>query len=431
METTDKRTSMIAMVLDMLKGSPELRIFLVGSLITSLGSALTRIAIYGKLAQFGAPPLMFGVSYALSIVPSLFAAGIGLHVLRRAGPTRALVVSEGLGLIGVAVPWLGVIYHSISLLVIGSLIPGIAAGIAVAAYSAVIKGLVKEDHYASFSAIDALSFSASTVVGTSIAALMYSAIPVRWYFISDAASYLIAGVIFYYLGRVASEAIFSREERESTTGRAGRMPRLRGTRLRAFLLLPLMAATNGAAIALLPALGEHFSVMRFWAPLVIDPTVILVLARTVGQSAGPFIFRPARIDAFFMSGKALLTFVGMYLGLYAIAFGVRPSEGSFIAVVLAVVLAHVASNVVYVVGNTAAFGCFTKSEMPVVSVRANQVTITILAVVSIVAGKLANITSLFISFLAVSIPGFILYSIIIMNVGRGGDCLDGPRRLSL
>lgn len=407
--------------LKLLRGSPGLRVFLTASLITSLGSALTRVVVYGKLAAFGAPPLLFGWAYALSIIPGLFAAGLGMKALTRFGVRTTLMGSEILGMAGVTVPWMGVMNHSAPLLVVSMLLPGIASGLAVGSYAAAIKRLVPTSGYGVFAALDSLSFTGSSVIGTGLAALAYGLVPIQWYFLGDAVSYAVALAGFWYLGTVPSSRIAGPSAAaEPVANRMvlGTMPRLRGTRLRAFMLLPLMAATNGAAMALLPALGTHFRAIGREVTITLDPTVLLVFARTVGQAAGSLAFRPARIQALFMSSRALVMLVAMYIGLYALAFGLQPSTRIFFVVLLIVVLAHVASNVVYVAANTATFDHFTERETPIVSTRASQLTTAILAIVSIAAGGLAKDTSLLTAMLTLSIPAFVVYVTVVLTSGR-------------
>lgn len=406
---------------DLLRQNPALRVFLAASLITSLGSALTRIAVYGKLAAFGASPLLFGSAYALSIIPSLVAARLGMKALRRFGTVRTLIGTEVLGMAGVAVPWTAITNHSASLLVLSMMLPSIASGLAVGSYAALIKGLVRAPDYSTFSALDSLSFTGSSVLGTGLAALAYGLIPIHWYLLCDIASYVAAMIGFWYLGTrpVGRHGCFPVAAKPDTS-RAWHevMPRLRGARLRAFLLLPLMAATNGAAMALLPVLGTHFRAIGLEAMLAVDPTVLLVFARTVGQAAGSLLLRPARVQAVFFSNRTLIILVAVYIGLYAFALGVQPSPGTFVLVLMVVVLAHVASNVVYVVANTASFAHFTESETPIVSTRANQLTTGILAITSILAGSLADDVSLLTAMLTLSIPAFVAYVAVVLTSGQ-------------
>ena len=415
---------MLVSVYSLLKKNRALLLFVIGSLISSIGSALTRIVVYGKLAEFGATPTSFSEAYAISMIPSLFATQLGVWTLRVTGPITNIVAAELLGAIGVLIPWLGVQNHSKLLLISGTMIPGVIGGVAVASYGYFLKQILQTEDYPAYSAIDALAFSASTVMGTGFAAVLYNIVPTKIYFIGDIVSYLLAASLFIYIGLTHNyNPTFTNLVTKSHVNMKKQMPKLHRVRLRAFLLLPAIAACTGSALALLPALGERFATLHV-ASFAVSSTVLLIFARTIGQAIGPFVLPPARVNALFGMNYMIIGLVSAYIWLYTIAFSTSLTTAALLLVILLVILAHIASNIVFVVSNTAVFKYFTVAEIPLVSARINQLTTLILLVVAVVAGKIATETSMMLGLIFISLPSLALLALIVLTIKPDGSGMD-------
>ncbi|OFA16342.1 hypothetical protein A4U49_07890 [Acidithiobacillus ferrivorans] len=360
----------------------------------------------------------------MSMIPSLFATQLGVWTLRVTGPITNIVAAELVGAIGVLIPWLGAQNHSKLLLITGSMIPGMIGGVAVASYGYILKQVLQDDDYPAYSAIDALAFSASTVMGTGFAAILYNIVQIKLYFIGDIVSYFLAASLFIYIGlKYNYNPSFTDLVNSSHANIKQRMPKLHGVRLRAFLLLPTVAACTGSALALLPALGDRFATLHV-ASFAVSSTVLLIFARTIGQAIGPFVFPPARINAMFGINYMIIGLVSAYIFLYTIAFSISLTAAAILLVILLVILAHIASNIVFVVSNTAVFKYFKAAEIPLVSVRINQLTTLILLVVAVVAGKIATETSMMLGLIFLSLPSLALLALIVLTIKPDGPWMD-------
>lgn len=181
-----------------------------------------------------------------------------------------------------------------------------------------------------------------------------------------------------------------------------------------------MAACTGSGLALLSALGERFTSLHF-ASFVVSVTVLLIFARTTGQATGSFVFPPALINDFFDMNYILIGLVSAYIGLYAIAFSTSLMTADLLLAVLLVILAHIASNIVFVISNTAVFKHFSAAEIPLVTVRLNQLTTIILMLVAVAAGKIATETSMMLGLIFLSLPSLALLALIVLTIKPDGS----------
>ena len=169
------------------------------------------------------------------------------------------------------------------------------------------------------------------------------------------------------------------------------------------------------------ALGERFTSLHF-ASFVVSVTVLLIFARTTGQSTGSFVFPPALINDFFDMNYILIGLVSAYIGLYAIAFSTSLMTADLLLAVLLVILAHIASNIVFVISNTAVFKHFSAAEIPLVTVRLNQLTTIILMLVAAAAaGKIATETSMMLGLIFLSLPSLALLALIVLTIKPDGS----------
>jgi hypothetical protein len=164
-------------------------------------------------------------------------------------------------------------------------------------------------------------------------------------------------------------------------------------------------------MALLPVKGLDFVEIK-WLGLVINPVLMLLFARCIGQLIGPLVVSQKMVDYLFGSslGKAGLGL--MFFMMYLLAF----YSSHFLLTFIAVVLAHIASNILYAVAYSTMLSRFSEQEIGPVSVLIYQITTLLLAVLALPAGFFANEYGLLNTLLLFSLPAVLLMFLVFNRI---------------
>jgi DHA3 family macrolide efflux protein-like MFS transporter len=173
---------------------------------------------------------------------------------------------------------------------------------------------------------------------------------------------------------------------EDTEAQPFRWSRLSQRQKRAFSLYPIVAASCAQCTALLPGAGIAFGLSISLRSLVLSPALLLLMCKTNGQFLGPLVVRKFRLVDRLSDDRVIIVCLGLFLIAYAAAFNTT----SLVAAGLAVIIAHLFSNVVF----TLAFVAF-KRDFPVAiigsaAVRQYQIGGIIMAASSLICGALAT-----------------------------------------
>ncbi len=362
--------------------------FLLTSLavqISGIGSALTLIVVYAELNRMGAGALQYALAFAFGVLPGLFTTHLSRSLSARLPMARILIFCEILGAVSLSLPLAGLMTGSIPLLLAIEAIGSLTAGLVVPLQDTYMRVNIEEDDLAKACEVSNWVFCGIILIGQVLGTACYLELGSRAFLALDLASYLIAAVL---IGR-ASRKYPRGFDLELPLGSPGSENRphwnfkgLDWTRRKAFAIGPFLALVCTPCMALLPTIGGRYSLEVHAGFFALSPVLLLILAKTFGQMAGPFALAAFQKRSRISDRKLIWTCLLAFLVLYGLAFQVN---SLFVSLVL-VFSAHVSSNMVFMLASTAFAKSFQASEMMEASTARYRLILVAMAGGSLWAG---------------------------------------------
>ena len=376
---------MIQSISAIFKKYPGYRGLVAGGLISSAGTGLTQVAVYGELARMNAGPATFAVAFAVSVLPGLFSSQVAERFLRRIPPVKMLVLAEILGAMLLVLPALGMMLKSQELLLAAQFSSSLIAGIAMPAGMGINSILFKEkEELASASALGTIAFSSQVLIGYGIGSLVYGKIPSHIYLLLDFASYL-AGAWLISRSQKSDTRLGELLPIESASVSTplnplrARLGTLTPDQKRAFLLMPLLTCVGAPTVALLPSIGMDFGS---------SAVPLFLFAKTVGQLLGPMLMPPSRYETESKNSRQLILFLASFAALYLLVASTKPMLPIALGLIL---MAHILSNRVYSLALFALPRYFPSDRIVRVAATQYQVQTSLMVILGASAGKAASI----------------------------------------
>lgn len=108
--------SLLYALVEALRCHRWLRLLACAFIFTSLGNGLTQVVVFGLLLDWSAPATLLTLAFLFATVPGFIGGIISEKLCAHYSPVSLLILSEGLGLLALLFPLLGIHYHSISAL---------------------------------------------------------------------------------------------------------------------------------------------------------------------------------------------------------------------------------------------------------------------------------------------------------------------------
>ncbi|WP_404680212.1 MFS transporter [Raoultella terrigena] len=397
---------MIRILLQTMANKPWLRLLALAFLISSIGNGITWIVVFGELIRLSAPVASLALAYVLSTVPGLLGSIAGERFCQRMSPFTILILGEGLGLIGLAVPFYAVAIDSIPLLLMAQAIGAFTTGMTFPALSQLFKTGLSEEELPVATTLESLIFAGNVLCGIGLGLVLRGNMSATHLLLIDLLSFAAALIL---LGRAKRRvgAPFVEHVRSLSSLR---WQTLTHSQRRAMLLLPLLAAAGAPAMALLPGLAP--GALSSGSP---EQTTALALlfTRSLGQLVGPLLLNPARFEKNSSSNGLQIGCLAIFLLCYGlIPFATWP------AVALALVfVAHIFSNVVFSLAVYALLRNFERQQVPAAIARSYRRQMAVSAIVSLGAGYCAEAIGAAGSLYLFSGTGFIL-SVALLAIGK-------------
>ncbi|MFZ4259838.1 hypothetical protein [Raoultella terrigena] len=397
---------MIRILLQTMANKPWLRLLALAFLISSIGNGITWIVVFGELIRLSAPVASLALAYVLSTVPGLLGSIAGERFCQRLSPFTILILGEGLGLIGLAVPFYAVAIDSIPLLLMAQAIGAFTTGMTFPALSQLFKTGLSEEELPVATTLESLIFAGNVLCGIGLGLVLRGYMSATHLLLIDLLGFAAALVL---LGRAKRRvgAPFVEHVRSLSSLR---WQTLTHSQRRAMLLLPLLAAAGAPAMALLPGLAP--GALSSGSP---EQTTALALlfTRSLGQLVGPLLLNPARFEKNSSSNGLQIGCLAIFLLCYGlIPFATWP------AVALALVfVAHIFSNVVFSLAVYALLKNFERQQVPAAIARSYRRQMAVSAIVSLGAGYCAEAIGAAGSLYLFSGTGFVL-SVALLAIGK-------------
>ncbi len=385
---------------------PWLRLLALAFLISSIGNGITWIVVFGELIRLSAPVASLALAYVLSTVPGLLGSIAGERFCQRLSPFTILILGEGLGLIGLAVPFYAVAIDSIPLLLMAQAIGAFTTGMTFPALSQLFKTGLSEEELPVATTLESLIFAGNVLCGIGLGLVLRGYMSATHLLLIDLLSFAAALIL---LGRAKRRvgAPFVEHVRSLSSLR---WQTLTHSQRHAMLLLPLLAAAGAPAMALLPGLAP--GALSSGSP---EQTTALALlfTRSLGQLVGPLLLNPARFEKNSSSNGLQIGCLAIFLLCYGlIPFATWPA----VALVL-VFVAHIFSNVVFSLAVYALLKNFERQQVPAAIARSYRRQMAVSAIVSLGAGYCAEAIGAAGSLYLFSGTGFIL-SVALLAIGK-------------
>lgn len=365
-------------VLQLLHKNPVYGLFCLSQLISSIGSGLTQVAVYGSLARSNANPIWFTAAFAITLLPSLLASKLGESLFKRIQGGKLLLYSNLISALLLVPAIRAGEQTNPPLLILAEFVGAMSIAFAYPIQQSLIKRLFEGESLVVCLKLDTALFSSQVVLGVGIGTLLFGRFGVRNYLILDTLTYLLAGLA---ISAVSTLLPLNCPVPQQEGAPASAPIRLSTPeRKQAYRALPLLAFCTTPAISLLPAIGSRFASSY-------SPALIFLFAKCVGQVIGPFC-TPSRI--YQTNGSKAESRFWILNIIFVVFYCTLPHIPTLWAAALTIFLAHTLSNITYSVSVYQLQTTFSESEISSVSARTYRLQLLVMVLLSLITGFLTQ-----------------------------------------
>ncbi|MED5700115.1 MFS transporter [Enterobacter ludwigii] len=353
--------SLLYALIEALRCHRWLRLLTCAFIFTSLGNGVTQVVVFGLLLAWSAPPALLTLAFLFATLPGFVGSLISEKLCVRYSPISLLILTEGLGLLALLFPLLGVHYHSIPALLAVQSTEALLNGMSWPALTLLFKRGLREAELPAATCLENVIFAAQVLLGTGLGMVLFQKIAILALLAIDATSFLGSLFMLWLAGRVFLAPTLAVPTEEKAPA-ALRWQMLTIRQKRSLLILPALAAVGSPAMALLPAMAQQIHPQDA-ASLALP----LLFARSMGQLCGPLLLKRESLTRFAARTPRIL----LCLGIFLAAYGMLPLLSGWMACALGMIfVAHLASNVLFAAGTFAVLSSFQTTHMASASSKA-------------------------------------------------------------
>ena len=346
--------SLLYALIEALRCHRWLRLLACAFIFTSLGNGVTQVVVFGLLLAWSAPPALLTLAFLFATLPGFIGSLISEKLCVRYSPIPLLILTEGLGLLALLFPLLGVHYHSIPALLAVQSTEALLNGMSWPALTLLFKRGLREAELPAATCLENVIFAAQVLLGTGLGMVLFQKIAILALLAIDATSFLGSLFMLWLAGRVYLAPTLAVPTEEKAPA-ALRWQMLTIRQKRSLLILPALAAVGSPAMALLPAMAQQIHPQDA-ASLALP----LLFARSMGQLCGPLLLKRDSLTRFAARTPRIL----LCLGIFLAAYGMLPLLSGWMACALGMIfVAHLASNVLFAAGTFAVLSSFQTTHM--------------------------------------------------------------------
>lgn len=346
--------SLLYALIEALRCHRWLRLLACAFIFTSLGNGVTQVVVFGLLLAWSAPPALLTLAFLFATLPGFIGSLISEKLCVRYSPIPLLILTEGLGLLALLFPLLGVHYHSIPALLAVQSTEALLNGMSWPALTLLFKRGLREAELPAATCLENVIFAAQVLLGTGLGMVLFQKIAILALLAIDATSFLGSLFMLWLAGRVFLAPTLAVPTEEKAPA-ALRWQMLTIRQKRSLLILPALAAVGSPAMALLPAMAQQIHPQDA-ASLALP----LLFARSMGQLCGPLLLKRDSLTRFAARTPRIL----LCLGIFLAAYGMLPLLSGWMACALGMIfVAHLASNVLFAAGTFAVLSSFQTTHM--------------------------------------------------------------------
>ncbi|PTA92418.1 MFS transporter [Kluyvera sp. Nf5] len=383
-----------------------LRLLLCAFVLSSLGNGLTQVLVFGQLLRWHASPSTLTLAYLLATLPGFVGSLAGEKLCRRLSPLSLLIITELLGMVALALPLFGLVYHSIPALLMVQSAEALLGGMSWPALALVFKRGLTHDELPAATGMESVIFASQVLLGTGVGVLLFDHIAPLILLSIDALSFL-ASVALLMLTRAHYRAHDMSNRNNGKPLSTIAWPSLTAAQKRSLLILPALAAVGSPAMALLPALAQQ-----------IHPddasglALPLLFARSLGQLCGPLLLNGEKLPHYARRNRLLVLCLAIFLGAYGLLPLLSEEKSAALGLIF---IAHLASNVVFAVGTFSLLAGFSGDEIPAASAKAWRWQTLTATLMTTIAAWLASEWGAAQALYSVSLSALLLMSVVMAH----------------
>jgi len=357
----------------------------LATLLSGIGTAFSSIAVYGEFVRQGATPFYYSLAFVLAVLPGLFTSLLAGRFANRLNTSTVLIAAELVGAASLAFPIFGVTTGHLYFLLFAEFMGSALTGFLVPFHQSYVRRAFKNEELPLVSAYGVYIFTANFILGQGLGTLIYGFIGSLPFFVVDFFTYVTAAGLIALSAKLDPSSYAPLEASEAPP-RAFRWAALRPIQKRVFLIMQLLPLVCAPPMSLLPARGAEFGGALILGSFALAPSLLFLLLKTLGQLLGPQMVVKLNLDKLISSGGVLVACLAGYLGFYYLIF----TTSNFWLAAACVVLAHVCSNVVYIVASYGFSRHFDELEIASAAARNYQAAVLSMSVSGFLAGLIAE-----------------------------------------
>ena len=370
--------------------NPDYFFLTVGSLLSAVGVSFSAVAIYAELERIHAGPLMFTLMFVLETAPGVLGAWIANKYFCKVRLDKALFGCELIAGLLMVLPLVGIAISSISLMFVAAFIGSFTVGFMLPYHNTHVKRIVIDDDLTLVTFLSNYGFTLVFIFGCLGGSVLYSFLGSFRFVLVDMLSYFIS--CFFTLKAFKSrQTNFSPQLDISEKYRPFTL--LKNTTIdqkKAIFLNLLLIINCSPCTALLSSLsGEYrneWSKINFFLPLAL----VLISLKVLGQILGPLFVSKFRLDELLKVKLIVPSCIFLFLVFYYLIFSVP----NVFVLFLLVVIAHIFSNIVFILGYYSFLRFFDDKQIGSYSVLSHQLSIFFLVISSLWSGWVAEVYGL-------------------------------------
>lgn len=380
-----------------------LRLLLCAFVLSSLGNGLTQVLVFGQLLRWHASPSTLTLAYLLATLPGFVGSLAGEKLCRSLSPLSLLIITELLGMVALALPLFGLVYHSIPALLMVQSAEALLGGMSWPALALVFKRGLTHDELPAATGMESVIFASQVLLGTGVGVLLFDHVAPLILLSIDALSFL-ASVALLMLTRAHYRAHDMSNRNNGKPLSTIAWPSLTAAQKRSLLILPALAAVGSPAMVLLPALAQQ-----------IHPddasglALPLLFARSLGQLCGPLLLNGEKLPHYARRNRLLVLCLAIFLGAYGLLPLLSEEKSAALGLIF---IAHLASNVVFAVGTFSLLAGFSGDEIPAASAKAWRWQTLTATLMTTIAAWLASEWGAAQALYSVSLSALLLMSVV-------------------
>lgn len=370
-----------AQIYGLIKKKPAFFLVSLATLMSGIGTAFTSIVVYAELERSSAPAFMFAVAFAAGLLPGLLSSHFSGKWATNKSAVYLLVFAQIAGALMLCVPLAGLMYGQVEILLVAEGIASAVGGFLVPILQVLTRRFFENDELSVISIYESYIFTANFLLGTALGAAIYSIVGSFWFLVVDIFTYLIATALIVASYKIAGTYFVGKSESDRAE-EGFRWSQLNPTQKRVFLIMPLLALCCAPSMAVLPKHAEQLGGSAW----MLTPVLLVLISRSSGQVFGPLVAGRLDFEKLISSRLAIPVCVFGFLILYAAAF----HSSSLLLIGASVFMAHVLSNIVYILSFYGIPRYFDESIIGPVTARNYQLSVLSISLSALAGGWIAT-----------------------------------------